>query len=273
MDNIMNAVSNWITRVGFKIVVSFAAIVVSFLIINKICSKLKKTLEKRETLDTTLTRALTNVAKFGLKILVIVGLVGYLGIETSSISAVIGSAGVAIGLAINGTLSNLSGGAMLLLTRPISVGDYIEAQGMSGIVQDIQICFTKIATYDNKIIYLPNSALSTGVIVNYTQAQKRRVDLDFSIKGNDPILVKKVLLGICKKDKLILSDPKPFARITDFGAGNGTIIQLRAWCKSEDYWEVYSNILEDAQAEFEAHNIVVPCGQLDVHLDHKKETV
>lgn len=266
MEKIMDSVVQWTTTAGIKVLIALLVLIISFIVIGTVCKKLRKTLEKQDKLDTTLIRACSNIANIGLKILVVAGLVGYLGIETSGLSAVIGSLGVCVGLAVNGTLSNLAGGAMLLLTRPIRVDDYIEAQGVAGTVQDIHICYTKIATVDNKIIYLPNSALSTGTIINYSQAGNRRVDLDFSVAGNDPLLVRKVLLDICEKESFVLKDPAPFARITDFGAGNGTKIQLRAWCKSADYWDVYLNVLEAAQVEFEKNQIVIPFNQLDVHM-------
>lgn len=266
METIINSIINWVTTAGIKVVIALVILVISFAIIGSVCSKLQKTLEKQGKFDITLIRAFSNAAKIGLKILVLACLVGYLGIETSGISAVIASLGVCVGLAVNGTLSNLAGGAMLLLTRPFSVGDYIEAQGSAGVVSDIRICHTIITTVDNKVIYLPNSALSTGTIVNYSEADNRRVDLDFSVAGNDPALVRKTLLEICEKESLVLSDPAPFARITDYGAGNGMKMQLRAWCKSADYWDVYFNLLDAAQAAFEEKKIVVPFNQLDVHM-------
>lgn len=266
MEALFNSVINWATTAGIKVVIAFVILIISFSVIGSVCTRLQKVLEKQDKLDTTLIRALSNVTKIGLKILVIACLVGYLGIETSGISAVIASLGVCFGLAVNGTLSNLAGGAMLLLTRPFSVGDYIEAQGISGTVKDINICHTIVTTVDNKVIYLPNSSLSTGTIVNYSEAENRRVDLEFSVAGNDPVLVRKTLLELCEKEPLILSDPAPFARITDYGAGNGMKMQLRAWCKSGDYWDVYLNLLDAAQAAFEEKNIVVPFNQLDVHM-------
>lgn len=263
---VLQSLISWLTTAGLKIVVALLILLISFAVIGKVCNKLQKTLEKQEKLDTTLVKALSNAAKIGLKILVIACLVGYLGIETSGISAVIASLGVCFGLAVNGTLSNLAGGAMLLLTRPFSVGDYIEAQGAAGTVKDIRICYTVITTVDNKVVYLPNSALSTGTVVNYSEAETRRVDLEFSVAGNDPALVKQTLMKICTDEPLVLNNPEPFARITDYGAGNGMKMQLRAWCKSADYWDTYFNLLDAAEEAFTAKKIVVPFNQLDVHM-------
>ncbi|MCQ2508204.1 MAG: mechanosensitive ion channel [Dorea sp.] len=266
MEALFDSVMEWVTSAGIKIVIAFVILIVSFKVIGVVCTKLRKALEKQDQLDTTLVRALCNAAKIGLKILVCVCLVGYLGIETSGISAVIASLGVCVGLAVNGTLSNLAGGAMLLLTRPISVGDYVEAQGVAGTVKDIHICYTKIVTVDNKVVYVPNAGLSTGTIVNYSEAENRRVDLTFSVAGNDPKMVRQTLLDICAAEPLVLDDPAPFARIIDFGAGNGIQMQLRAYCKSANYWDTYFNLLDAAEEAFTAKGIVVPFNQLDVHM-------
>lgn len=255
-----------ITSTATKVVIAVVILYVSFKLINTLMEKLQKKLEAKENFDQTLNKTLCYVAKIGLKILVGVCLVGYLGIETSGISAVIASLGVCAGLAVNGTLSNLAGGVMILVTRPISVGDYIEAQGYAGVVDEIKICYTKINTVDNKVIYLPNSGLSTGTIVNYSVSPNRRVDLEFSVAGNDPTVVRNILLAIAAKEPLVLADPAPFARITDFGAGNGMKMTLRAWCKNADYWDAYFNLLDAAHDAFAANNIVVPFNQLDVHM-------
>lgn len=262
----LGTITTWIATTGIKVVIALVILVVAFAVINTVCTRLEKKLEAKEKFDKTLSKTLCYAAKIALKILVVVCLIGYLGIETSGISAVIASLGVCAGLAVNGTLSNLAGGVMILITRPFSVGDYIEAQGNAGVVQDIRICYTKILTVDNKVVYLPNSGLSTGTIVNYSEETNRRVDLDFSVAGNDPVMVRETLLEIAKKEALVLADPAPFARIVDFGAGNGTKIQLRAWCKSADYWDTYFNLLDAAYAAFTEKNIVVPFNQLDVHM-------
>ena len=201
-----------------------------------------------------------------MKILVVVCLIGYLGIETSGISALIASVGVAAGLAINGTLANLAGGVMILITRPFRVDDFIEAQGEQGVVEEIKICYTKIHTLDNRTIYLPNSALSTGTIINYSEKDLRRVDLEFSVGGNDPEKVRNILLDVCKNEEKVLSDPEPFARTTDYGAGNGVKVTLRAWCKGADYWDAYFNLLDGVRKAFEENKIVIPFQQMDVHI-------
>lgn len=264
--DLLNTIIGWVTGTGIKILIALIILLVSFRIINALSKKIIKKLMKSDHLDQTLTKSLGNIVKIALKVLVVVCLIGYLGIETSGISAVIASLGVCVGLAVNGTLSNLAGGAMILITRPFKVGDYIEAQGQEGVVEDILICTTKILTLDNKTVYLPNSSLSTGTIVNYSEQALRRVDFDFSVAGNDPIKVREILLNICANEALVLDDPAPFAEISDFGAGNGVKITLRAWCKSEQYWDTYFALLAKIQKVFDEEGIVIPFNQLDVHI-------
>lgn len=266
MQAFLTTVINWATTAGVKIIIALVIMFIAFKIINFIAKKFTKKFEDNPKYDKTLSRTLIYIGKIVLKILVVVCLIGYLGIETSGISALIASVGVAAGLAINGTLANLAGGIMILVTRPFRVGDYIVAQGSEGVVEDIRICYTKITTLDNKTIYLPNSALSTGTIENYSEKELRRVDFDFSVAGNDPVKVRDILLDVCAKEEKVLKDPAPFARISDYGAGNGVKITMRAWCNGSEYWDTYFNLLDDVKDAFEANNIVIPFNQLDVHI-------
>ncbi len=265
-SSVWESIANFATTTGIKIVIALVILLVTFKIINVLGKKLKAKVEASEKMDKTLSKTLCYAVVVGLKILVVVCLIGYLGIETSGISALIASLGVGVGLAVNGTLANFAGGALLLITRPFKIGDYISAQGNEGFVEDIKICNTKILTIDNKVVYLPNSALSSGTIVNYSEKELRRVDYDFSVGGNDPDKVCATLLDVCAKEELVLNDPAPFARMTDYGAGRGVKVTLRAWCKSENYWDTYFALMNDAQKAFDAAGIVVPFDQLDVHI-------
>ena len=265
-NTLVDTLGKWAASSGLKILIALVILFVGFKLINTLSKKIMKKLEASSRLDQTLTQTLGYLVKITLKVLIIVCLIGYLGIETSGISALIASLGVAVGFAVNGTLSNLAGGLMILITHPFKLGDYISAQGNEGTVSDIRICNTKILTVDNKVVYLPNSGLSTGVITNYSEQDLRRVDLDFSVGGNDPDHVQKVLLKVCADNSLILTDPAPFARLTDYGAGRGVKMTVRAWCKSADYWTVYLGLLEQAQKAFDQEKIVVPFDQLDVHM-------
>lgn len=266
MKEVLDTVIKWATTAGVKIVIALAVLFVSFKLINFLAKKISKKLEANSKVDKTLAKTLTYIIKIALKILIGICLIGYLGIETSGLSALVASLGVCAGLAVNGTLANLAGGVMILITRPIKLGDYISAQGSEGTVEDIRICYTKIVTADNKVIYLPNSSLSTGTIVNFSEEKTRRVDLDFSVGGNDPEKVKAIVLDACKEESLVLCDPAPFARVTDYGAGNGVIVTLRAWSETPNYWDARFNLLENIQKKFDAEGIVIPFNQLDVHV-------
>lgn len=266
MQEFLSTIINWATTAGVKILIALIIMFIAFKIINFVVKKITKKFEDNEKYDKTLVRTLSYAAKIALKILVVVCLIGYLGINTGGIAALIASLGVAAGLAVNGTLANLAGGVMIIITRPFKVGDFIEAQGYQGTVEDIRICYTKILTIDNKTVYLPNSGLSTGTIANFSEQELRRVDLDFSVAGNDPVQVREILLDVCDKEEKVLKDPAPFARISDYGAGNGVKITMRAWCNSAEYWDAYFNLLDDVKDAFEANNIVVPFDQLDVHI-------
>ena len=266
MQEFLDTIIKWATTTGVKIIIALVVMFIAFKVINFVAKKFSKKFKDNPKYDQTLTKTFIYVGKIALKILVVICLIGYLGIETSGISALIASVGVAAGLAINGTLANLAGGVMILVTRPFKVDDYIEAQGEQGTVEEIKICYTKIKTWDNRTIYLPNSSLSTGTIINCSEKDIRRIDLDFSVAGNDPVKVRDILLDVCKKEEKILQDPSPFVPITDYGAGNGLKVTLRAWCKGADFAGARLSLLESVRTAFEENQIVIPFQQMDVHI-------
>ena len=205
-----------------------------------------------------------------LKCLVVVCLIGYLGIDTSGLTALIASLGVCVGLAVNGALANLAGGVLILVTRPFKVDDFIEGQGVSGTVADIHITNTKIITPDNKVVYVPNGTLANGNIINYSEKETRRVDLDFSIAYSaDAEKAKSIIMGIAEAHELILKDPAPFVRVAAYG-GSAVQIKARVWTKNSDYWTVNFDLLETVKAEFNKNGIEIPFDQLDVHIKQDK---
>ena len=266
---IWETVQNWLTNTGIKVLVSIVLLIVSFALINWLSKKIEKRgkkLEETKKVDKTLYRTLSYVVKIGLKVLILVALIAYLGINTSGITALIASLGVGIGLAVNGTLSNLAGGVLILITRPFRVDDFICACGYEGTVQDILICHTKLRTSDNKVVYLPNGKLSTSEIVNYTEKGTRRVDITFSVSyENDFEKAKTIIIETAQADPLIFTDPAPFVRMS---AQTSSSVELGAkvWCKASDYWTVKANLLENVKKAFDANNIKIPFQQLDVHV-------
>jgi small conductance mechanosensitive channel len=264
--SILEAVKNWALSTGLKIVFAIIILLIAFRIVTVISRRIEKKLEKSGKFDKTLIRTLSYAGRIVVKIVIATCLVGWLGVDTTGIAALIASLGVGVGLAVNGALSNFAGGILLLVTRPFKVGDYIVAQGAEGIVEDIRIISTKIVTLDNKVVHLPNGALSSGNIANYSEKEVRRVDLDFSVAGNDPELVRSLILGVCEADEKVLKEPSTFVRVTDYGAGNGVKVTMRAWCKTEQYWDTYFDLLNGVRKAFEENKIVIPFNQLDVHI-------
>ena len=197
---------------------------------------------------------------------VVIALIGYVGIDTSAITALIASLGVGVGLAINGTLSNFAGGVLILITRPFKDDDYIQACGYEGTVEDIRICHTRLRTTDNKVVYLPNGNLSTSQIVNFSEKDLRRVDLKFSISYSDDFeKAKAVIADVCAKNELILKDPEPSIRVSAQSASS-IDISTKVWCKNADYWTVNFDMLENVKKAFDQNGITIPFNQLDVHI-------
>ena len=218
---------------------------------------------------------MTYLIKIGAKIVVVICLIGYLGIDTSGLTALVTSLGVCAGLAVNGALSNLAGGILIIFTRPFKVDDYIEVDGsnnISGTVEDIQIVCTKLRTPDNKVIYVPNGALSNSNIINYSEKDTRRVDFNFSIAyENDFDKARLIITEICSSHALALSDPAPFVRMSEHGQSSINIT-ARVWVKSEDYWTVKYDILENVKKAFDENNITIPYNQLDVHVKDESKS-
>lgn len=268
-NQIWQTVQSWLLNTGIKIVIAIILLIVSFAIINFIAKKVEKQgkkAEEKHKVDKTLYRTLSYVLKIGLKIVVVVCLIGYLGINTGAITALIASLGVGVGLAVNGTLSNFAGGVLLIITRPFRDDDYIEANGYEGTVEDIRICYTTIRTNDNKLVFLPNGKLSTSEIVNYTAKGTRRVDISFTISYNaDFKKAEEIFLDICSKHPLVMQTPEPSSRVSEHGESS-IVLSSKAWCKAEDYWTVYFDLMEQVKTAFDENGIEIPYNQLDVHV-------
>ena len=257
----------WISII--RVVIALIILFVSFKIINAIGRRIEKRGNKKNA-DKTIMKTLAYIFKLGMKIVIAICLIGFVGIDTSGLTALVASLGVCIGLAVNGALSNLAGGVMIILTRPFRVDDYIEAQGYAGTVADIHITNTKIITPDNKVIYIPNGALSSGTIVNYSEKDLRRVDVTFSIAYTDDFnKAKEIITDICNNHQLILKDPAPFVRMSEHGASSINVV-TRVWVKSEDYWTVKFDLTETVKEKFDENGIEIPFNQLDVHIKNDK---
>lgn len=264
-NSIWNSIVGWATTSGVRVIIAIVLLFVSFKVINFFGRKIEKSAEKKNA-DKTIMKTLAYLFKLGLKIIVAICLVGYVGIDTSGLAALVTSLGVCIGLAVNGALSNLAGGVLIILTRPFRIDDYIEAQGHAGTVIDIHITNTKLLTPDNKVVYIPNGSLANGDIVNYSEKDRRRVDFSFSIGyGDDYEKAKGIVRKICEEHELVMQDPAPFVRVKEHGSSSINIT-TRVWVKSDDYWTVYFDIIERVKTAFDENGIEIPFNQLDVHI-------
>lgn len=264
-DGIVAWVTNTGVNIGIKIILSLVIIFISFRIINTFAKKIEKSGDNPKH-DKTIMKTLSYLVKISGKCLVTVCLIGFVGIDTSAITALIASLGVCIGLAVNGAVANIAGGVLIIITRPFKIDDFIDAQGYSGTVEAIHLTNTKIRTPDNKIVFIPNGPLSNGNIVNFSVKDTRRVDFKFSISyDNDFEKAKTILYDICNSHNLVLKTPEPTIRVSEHGA-NGIHIVTRVWTKSSDYWTVNFDILETVKKRFDDEGIKIPFNQLDVHV-------
>jgi small conductance mechanosensitive channel len=264
-SDFLESALGFLLNAAIRIAVATVLLLVSFKFINYISAKIENSGE-RGRLDKTLARAFSYVFRLGMKALVIICLIGFVGFDTSGFTALVVSLGAGIGLAMNGALSNLAGGILIILTRPIRVDDYIEAQGYFGTVEDIHITNAKLRTPDNKVVYIPNGPLSSGTIVNYSVKDTRRVDFTFLIGYEDDFeAAKRLISDICYANALVLTYPEPLIRVSSHGE-SGIEITVRVWVKSENYWTVNYDILESVKTEFDKKGISIPYRQLDIHL-------
>ena len=247
-----------------------AAIVIYFVgrfIISKLTRLVRAVMQKKQ-IEPSLYSFVDSFLTICLHFVLIIAIVGVLGIETSSFVALFASAGVAIGMALSGTLQNFAGGVMILLFRPFRVGDFIEAQGYSGTVNQIQIFSTILTTVDNQTIIIPNGGLATGSLKNYSKQPYRRVDIDVEVAyGSKPDVVRKVLLDICLKDSRIMTQDamKPFIPMTSMGA-SAISFQVRVWTESANYWGVKFDTTEKIYNRLAEEGIEIPFQQIDVHM-------
>ncbi len=236
--------------------------------LSKLVVKLMGKAMDKSKLDLTINHFIKSMVKIILYVVLITVILTLLGVPTTSIITVIGTAGVAVGLALQNSLSNLAGGFLILIAKPFKVGSYIAVNGVEGTVTSINILYTKLMTIDNKAIYIPNGMASNAVLTNVTEADLRRVDNVFSISYDDDYrkacaAIEKAL-GRCPK---ILTDTlhKPFIRMCAHSASS-IDIAVRVWCSTSDYWDVYFDVIEFIRAEFIEQGIEIPYQQLDVHM-------
>lgn len=234
--------------------------------IAKLLTGLTRCLMTRANVDDTLTSFLCNIVYFGLMALVVITALSQVGVNTTSFAAIIAAAGLAVGFALQGSLGNFAAGVMLIGFRPFKAGDFIEAGGVSGIVEEIQVFATRIRTGDNKEVTVPNGQITGGSIVNYSAKDTRRIDLTFGIGYDDDIAkAKNVIQRVLDSDERVLGEPAPTVAVVEL-ADSSVNIAVRPWVKTGDYWPVYFDVVERIKIEFDRENISIPYPQSDVHL-------
>ncbi len=260
-----NEILNLIILYTPKLVTAALTLVVGLWAIRIIGHYTEKALVKGKV-EKSLQSFLLSIIRNGLKLLLLISVASMVGIATTSFVAILGAAGLAVGLALQGSLANFAGGVLILLLKPFKVGDVIQAQGFTGKVESIQIFNTILKTPDNKTIIIPNGALSNDSILNFSIEEKRRIDFTFGIGYDDDLKkAKEILHRLVESDDRILKEPAPQIVIAEL-ADSSVNIAVRVWCKAENYWGIYFDMLEKVKLTFDAEGISIPYPQHDVHL-------
>ena len=257
MDNI---VIPW----GMNIFLALAIFFVGKLVINLIIQLMKKLMIKSQ-MDAILVEFISSIVRSVLLLFVIIAALDRLGVNTTSLVALVGAAGLAVGLALQGSLQNFASGVMLIIFRPFSAGNTVEAADVTGVVEAIGIFTTTLRTGDNREIIVPNGKIFSGNIINYSKRATRRVDMVFGISYDDDIRkVKEIIKNVIDEDKRILADPAPLIAVAEL-ADSSVNINVRPWCNTADYWGVYYDTHEKIKLAFDENGISIPYPQMDVH--------
>ena len=265
LERMLEKLYEWVITRGVNVFFGIIFLSIGWKVINKTLKRIRRILESKNA-NQTITRFLDNVMNVTLKTVLIIIILQYIGVNLTGLTTIVASAGVALSLALKGSLANLAGGVIILVARPFNVGDFIETTEHSGVVEKISIFYTYLVTFDNKQILIPNGILTDSSIVNYSSKEIRRVDLTFSVAyEEDVIRVKNVLINILKKNELVLEEPEFFVGISMHGDSAINFI-VKAWCKTEDYWTVYYDLLETVKIKFDEEGISIPYPQMDLHV-------
>ena len=261
-------VKELIATFGGRILAAIAVLIIGSFVIKLLTKGIKKAINKTK-LDLAVKKILVKFLKGLLYVLLVIAVVDILGVSMSSVIAILASCGLAVGLALQGALTNLAGGLMILIFKPFRLEDYVEGSGVQGIVKDISIFYTTLLTLDNKKVLVPNGDLMNATITNYSAEPIRRVDVDYKITNDaDAEQVKKVLLEACANTELILADPAPFTRMTAVD-DDTYIFTVRGWCKTADYWDAYFNTVESCSKALQDNGIDDPEERIVVRLQRE----
>ncbi len=264
-EQILEQINGIALSYGPRLIGAIAVWIIGSWVIKALANGFTRMMDKNQT-DESLKPFLKKLFSTLLKVLLVVSVLGMLGVEMTSFIAILGAAGLAVGMALSGTLQNFAGGVMILLFKPFKVEDVIEAQGFVGKVHEIQIFNTILKTFDNKTIIIPNGGLSTSSMVNYSTEPQRRVDWTFGIGyGDDVDSAKQVIQELCNQDTRILKDPELFVAVSELG-DSSVNFAVRAWVNADDYWDVYFDLNEKIYKTFDQKGLNIPFPQMDVHV-------
>ncbi len=255
----------FILTYGIKLIGAVATLIIGLWIVNLIISRLGKVMTKANV-DASLIPFLKSLLNIGMKVAVVITAASVASIEMTSFVAILGAAGLAVGLALQGTLQNFAGGVIILLLKPFKVGDFVDTASYAGTVKEIQIFYTIMVTPDNKTIIIPNGSLANSSLTNFSTMPQRRVDFSFGIGyGDDFEKAKGIISSIIEADERIHKDPAPFVRVGEL-ANSSVNITTRVWVDAPEYWNVYFDMLETVKTRFDRENINIPYPQMDVHV-------
>lgn len=269
MQTDINQLQTLIITYVFRIVAAIVIFFVGRIVANFISALVKKLMLKAK-MDVTLAGFVQHLSFMGIMVFVIIAALNKLGVETTSMVAVIGAAGLAVGLALQGSLANFAAGVMLVIFKPFSVGDFINAAGEMGTVREIQIFNTVLAHPDNRRIVVPNSHITGGSITNFSAIETRRIDLQFGISYSDDMKkAKEALMKVVTSDPRVLKEPAPVVAVSELGDSSVNLV-CRPWVKPGDYWGVYFDVVEKGKLALEEAGMTIPFPQSDVHLYNEK---
>jgi small conductance mechanosensitive channel len=266
-NTLWEKINDVVITFGPRLIGAIITLIIGWWIIKIIQRSLRKGFEKRK-MEPSLRGFLNSMIGILLKILLLISVIGMIGVQMTSFIAILGAAGLAVGMALSGTLQNFAGGVIILLFKPFKVGDYIEAQGHAGSVNEIQIFNTILKTPDNKTIIIPNSGLSTGSMINYSTEPQRRVDFVFGIGyGDDVDKARAVIQKLIDEDDRILKDPEQFIGVSELADSSVNFV-VRVWAEASNYWGIYFDMHEKVYKAFDKEGLNIPFPQMDVHV-HK----
>jgi len=265
VNSIMQNLGDLAATYGVKFVTAILVLVLGLLVTRWLTKGVVRMMRKANV-NESLIPFLRSLISATLKVLVIISVLGMVGIQMTSFIAVLGAAGLAVGLALQGTLQNFAGGVIILLFKPYKVGDVIDTQGYIGVVKEIQIFTTVLTTADNKTVIIPNSPIATGSLVNYSTQGTRRVDFTFGIGyGDDIDKARDIILQLIGNDSRILSEPEPMVKVAELG-DSSVNLAARVWVESVNYWDVFFDLTEKVKKAFDSEGVSIPFPQRDVHI-------